>query len=71
MSIPNFKINNEKIRISRVVRKISQKEIAKIIGTTQSNYSKKERGDLEFTAIEFIKLCNFYNIEQEIYLEYK
>lgn len=42
-------------------KKLSQKELASILGITQGSYSKKESGSRSFTTEELIVLENLYD----------
>ena len=43
-------------------KKLSQEYVAKVIGVSQSNYSKYEQGKLEPDISTIIKLANFYDV---------
>ncbi len=50
------------IKKYRLLRGLSQKEIAEKIHTTQSNYSKYELGSLEPSITTFILLSKIFNV---------
>ena len=50
------------IKIEREKRKYKQTELAKYLGTTQSTYSKLERGDQKILAEDLAKLARLYGI---------
>lgn len=54
-----------KLKALRVENNISQYEIAKFLGITQSTYSWKENGKAEFTISEIEKLKKFFNLPYE------
>lgn len=41
---------------------LSQEQIAKVIGTYQTHYSKYERGEREIPFHQVIKLAKYYNV---------
>ena len=56
----NFK--NNKIAEIRKELKLSQRQLAKEIGTSQANLSRWEQGLNEPSIIECWKLANFFNV---------
>lgn len=59
---------NERIRGLREDRDFTQKQIATILNTTQSTYSKYERGERQLDIQQLAVLCNFYNITADYFL---
>lgn len=57
-----------RIRELREDRDFSQKEIAKIIGTTQQQYSKIETGKADISGEKLIRLAKFYNVTTDYIL---
>ncbi len=53
----------ELIREIRVQKKIKQSEIASYLGTAQRTYSDIEKGKIRLTVDDFMKICNYFNIE--------
>ena len=51
-----------RIRELREDRDLSQTDIAKVIGTTQQQYSKIETGRADISAEKLVRLARFYNI---------
>lgn len=47
---------------------LKQKEIAKVLQTTQQQYSKYETGKADITGEKIIKLCLYYNISADYIL---
>ncbi len=45
--------------------KISQKDIAMLLGTTQQYYSEYENGKRKLPIEHLIKLCNFYGVSAD------
>lgn len=58
----------KRIKEIREDRDIKQKEIAEILQTDQSYYSKYERGLHPMTADQIIILCKFYNLSADYLL---
>lgn len=58
----------KRIKEIREDRDIKQKEIAKILQTDQSYYSKYERGLHPMTAEQIIILCRYYNLSADYLL---
>ena len=50
---------------------LTQKEIAKILGTSQTMYARYERGANELPIRHLITLCKYYNISADIVLGLK
>lgn len=51
----------KRIRDMREDHDMSQKEIAKILGMSQTGYSKYETGENDLPTLILIKLARFYN----------
>lgn len=49
-----------KLRELREISKLKQEEIALVIGTSLSNYCKKENGDIKVSLLEAKKISDFY-----------
>lgn len=58
----------KRIKEIREDRDIKQKEIAEILQTEQSYYSKYERGLHPMTADKIIILCRYYNLSADYLL---
>lgn len=58
----------KRIKEIREDRDIKQKEIAEILQTDQSYYSKYERGLHPMTADQIIILCKYYNLSADYLL---
>lgn len=58
----------KRIKEIREDRDIKQKEIAEILQTDQSYYSKYERGLHPMTADQIIILCKYYNLSADYIL---
>ena len=59
---------NEIIRSLREDKDLTQEEIAKILNTTQSYYSKYERGQHPIPIEHIVKLCIFYQVSADYIL---
>ena len=47
---------------------IEQKELAELLGITQSAYSKYEKRRCKMSIDDLIKLCKFYNVSADYVL---
>lgn len=59
---------NRIIRELREDNDLKQKDIAKLLGTTQQVYSRYENGENEIPVRHIITLCKFYNISADYIL---
>lgn len=57
-----------RIRDLREDNDLLQKEIAKVLQTTQQQYSKYESQKADITGEKIIKLCLFYNVSADYIL---
>ena len=57
-----------RIRELREANDLGQKEIAKVIQTTQQQYSKIETGKADISAEKVILLAKFYNVSVDYIL---
>ena len=57
-----------RIRDLREDRDLSQAQIAKVIGTTQQQYSKIETGRADISGEKLRKLAEYYNISADYIL---
>jgi len=48
------------LRVARLKARVSQEDIAKLLGVNVNTYSSKERGKTEFTLGEVKKLADFF-----------
>lgn len=55
-------MNVKNLKLYRLLNKMSQDEVAKIIGVTQTQYSRLERGYSLLNHKQIIDLCNLYEI---------
>lgn len=61
-------MEKEKLRSLRKLRGYTHKEIADVIATSTSNYSRKESGQVKIYMEEWIKISRFFNVSvEEIY----
>lgn len=56
------------IRALREDRDLKQKDIAKVLGTTQQVYSRYENGVNEIPIRHIIALCRFYDVSADYLL---
>ena len=59
----------EKLRGLREDHDMTQVEIAKILGTSQTMYARYKRGANELPIRHLITLCKFYNISADYLLD--
>lgn len=57
-----------RIRELREDRGLHQKEVAAVLGVSQSSYCDLENGHKTFTAVELDKLANFYDLTLDEFL---
>ena len=55
----------ERLRELRTERKLSQQELAKIIGTNNSSICDWERGRSEPSLEALVKLCQFFDVSSD------
>lgn len=60
----NFK--NNKIYEFRVAQNLSQRQLAKEIGTSQANLSRWEKGIIEPSIVECWKLADYFDVSIDI-----
>ena len=53
----------------RIDNDIKQENIAKILKTNQTNYSKIERRKLKLNIEQLMTLCHFYNVSADYILD--
>lgn len=63
-----MKMYYKRIRELREDNDILQKDIAKLLNTTQQHYSRIENGSTEITADRIITLAKFYNVSADYIL---
>lgn len=56
------------LRDLRNEHKLTQKQIAEILGTTQTMYARYERGANELPIRHLIALCQFYRVSADTVL---
>ena len=62
-------VNYQKnIRDLREDRDLKQSDIAKILNTTQSTYSKYEKGLRQLSIEQLAILCKYYNVSADYFL---
>lgn len=60
---------NERLREIREDRDLKQDTVAKAIGISQKQYSRYELGINELPIRYLIKLCKYYNMPSDYFLE--
>ena len=63
-----IKMYYKRIRELREDNDILQKDIAKLLNTTQQHYSRIENGSTEITADRIITLAKYYNVSADYIL---
>ena len=58
----------EKLRGLREDNDLTQKQIADVLGTSQTMYARYERGANEMPIRHLITLCRFYNVSADYFL---
>lgn len=58
-------MQKEKLRLIRKKKGYTQQQIADIIATDVSNYSRKESGDVKIVRAEWEKIANFLDVTME------
>jgi transcriptional regulator with XRE-family HTH domain len=58
-------MQKEKLRLIRKKKGYTQQQIADIIATDVSNYSRKESGDVKIVRAEWEKIANFLEVTME------
>ena len=61
----------ERLRALREDNDLIQQQIAQILGTSQTMYSRYERGANEFPLRHLVVLCDFYNVPSDYFLGLK
>lgn len=60
---------NDRLRATRIFRKVTQQQIADAIGISLRSYQRYESGDIEPPYISLISLANFLNVPVDFLLE--
>lgn len=63
-----IKMYYKRIRELREDNDVLQKDVAKLLNTTQQHYSRIENGSTEITADRVITLAKFYNVTSDYIL---
>ena len=61
----------DRIICLRIDNDVEQKELAELLGITQSAYSKYEKRRCKLSIEDLIKLCKFYNVSADYILGLK
>lgn len=68
MLVMDMRININRIREIRKDRDLSQKDIAKILNTSQVQYSRYEMGIRLLPIDKLVKLAEYYNVSTDYLL---
>jgi len=58
-------VEENKLRGLRSARRLTQEDMAKVLGITKKSYLMKEKGNWEFRKTEIEKLMSFFNLKYE------
>ena len=58
----NYTFKNNKLSELRVEKKVSQRQLAKDIGTSQANLSRWEKGIVEPSITECWKIADYFDV---------
>lgn len=61
----------QKLRALREDHDLTQEQVAKMLGTSQTMYARYERGANELPLRHLIKLCQIYNVSADYLLDTK
>lgn len=59
----------EKLRGLREDNDLTQVQLAKVLGTSQTMYARYERGANEMPIRHLVTLCRFYNVSADYFLD--
>ncbi len=59
----------EKLRGLREDNDLTQAQVARVLGTSQTMYARYERGANELPIRHLITLCRFYNVSADYFLD--
>lgn len=59
----------EKLRGLREDNDLTQRQVAQVLGTSQTMYARYERGANEMPLRHFVTLCKFYNVSADYFLD--
>ncbi len=61
----------EKLRGLREDNDLTQRQIADVLGTSQTMYARYERGANEMPIRHLVTLCHYYNVSADYFLDTK
>lgn len=61
----------DRLRALREDNDLTQEQLARVLGTSQTMYARYERGANEFPLRHLQTLCKFYNISSDYFLGFK
>ena len=59
----------EKLRGLREDNDLTQAQVARVLGTSQTMYARYERGANEMPLRHLVTLCKFYNVSADYFLD--
>lgn len=59
----------DKVRGLREDNDLTQDQVAKVLGTSQTMYARYERGANEMPIRHLVTLCKFYNVSADYFLD--
>lgn len=59
----------EKLRALREDNELTQEQVARVLGTSQTMYARYERGANELPIRHLIALCRLYNVSADYILD--
>ena len=62
-------MNLQKLRALREENGLTQKQVAVVLGTSQTMYARYERGANELPIRHLVKLCRLYNVSADYFLD--
>ena len=61
----------EKLRGLREDNDLTQRQVAEVLGTSQTMYARYERGANELPIHHLVTLCRYYNVSADYFLDTK
>ena len=63
-----YRMDLQKLRALRQENGLTQLEVARFLGTSQTMYARYERGANELPIHHLVKLCRLYNVSADYFL---
>lgn len=61
----------DKLRWLRESRELTQKDVAAVLGTSQSYYAQYENDKRPLPCVQLVKLCEFYHVSADYLLGFE